>query len=77
MSEQRDDRDTNPIGADAEEMGGATGITGGGESGRPGAGVKAKDHDPKKHGRAKGPSADPPYGAGAGPGAGAGGSSAD
>ena len=30
---------------DAEDMGGATGITGGGESGRPGEGVKSRDAD--------------------------------
>jgi hypothetical protein len=42
-----DDREGGPVGTTgtpAEEMGGATGITGGGESARPGEGVESTDH---------------------------------
>jgi hypothetical protein len=37
--------DKNPGGTSAEDMGGGVGITGGGDSGGPGEGVRSKDSD--------------------------------
>jgi hypothetical protein len=46
MAEQDDERDAPPgAGTSAEEMGGATGITGGGEDGSGGEGVDVSDRD--------------------------------
>jgi hypothetical protein len=61
VSEHDDDARRTGLGSGdegAEEMGGATGITGGGESGGPGEGVKTTDRSP---GRADpgGPPSDP------------------
>lgn len=48
MSDQQDNHET------ANEMGGATGITGGGDSGRPGEGVQSRDRRNEELGESQG-----------------------